>query len=164
MKTKLLSFIALSLMVIVALSSCNPRKAHVIGKVLHEIDQLADNEYEESDGDYQGGDYGMDDNNAEAEQIYSVVGIKYFGNSETWYDINSKYAKAVNTQDGFYLVLYDIEKYSINKNDISTISTLPTLLDVPVDGSGVPDRIMLDVSKYKYRSRGDNCTYFFNIY
>lgn len=53
MKTKLLSFIVLSLMMTVAISSCNPRKAHVIGKVLHELDHLADNEYEESDGDKQ---------------------------------------------------------------------------------------------------------------
>lgn len=53
MKTKLLSFIMLSLMLTVAISSCNPRKAHVIGKVLHELDQLADNEYEESDGNIQ---------------------------------------------------------------------------------------------------------------
>lgn len=40
----------LSLMITVSISSCNPRKAHVIGKVLHEIDQLAGNEYEESYG------------------------------------------------------------------------------------------------------------------
>ena len=70
----------------------------------------------------------------------------------------------INRKNGVIKAKTIIEKYSINKNDISTISTLPTLLDIPVDGSGVPDRIMLDVSKYKYRSRGDNCTYFFNIY
>lgn len=77
MKTKLLSFLLLSLMVTVAVSSCNPRKAHVIGKVLHEIDQLADNEYEESDGAYQG------DNNKQRKihtydiDIRTVNGLRY---------------------------------------------------------------------------------------
>lgn len=153
MKTKLISFLMLSLMLAVAMSSCNPRKAHVLGKVLHEIDHFA----EESEETYQ------DESTTNNEQIYAIKGIYFSGPEEfvSCYKITDPYIRAVNNADGLFLV-YHQTLYVVFRNDRSTFTSKPTVYDIPIDGEA-PDKIYHDVSMYDYICNTEDNTFFFSI-
>lgn len=153
MKTKQLSFLLLSLLMTVALSSCNPRKARVLGKVLHEIDHFAE----------EGGETYQDESTTNNERIYAIKGI-YFSGPEEFVmcdKITDPYTRAVSNADGLYL-LYHKTLYVVFRNERSTFASEPTLYDIPIDGEA-PDKIYHDVSMYDYMCNTEDKTFFFSI-
>lgn len=153
MKTKQLFFLLLSLLIAVALSSCTPRKAHVLGKVLNEINHFAE----------EGGETYQDESTTNNERIYAIKGIYFSGPREfvSCYKITDPYIRAVSNADGLFLV-YHQTPYVVFRNDRSTFASKPTVYDIPIDGDA-PDNIYHDVSMYDYICNTEDNTFFFSI-
>lgn len=151
------------LLSVALLTSCNYRQARIAGKIAHGIEHAVDeSENQDYDVERMDNDYN-DDTFIREEQKFAIKGISYTDRGGLIYDIDPSLFCAVNTEEGLYLDCLGT-RYLVYKNDLSVVKTIPTIDDIPLDGSPAPKEKYYNVQNYQYKSFDRGNTYFFNIY